>query len=461
MDDKRGLSIKETLDEAREERKNKEKRRKGVKTAFIVMGALIASLAIALFAIESLNANKAKSAATTEEIVEAGEETHKATADTGTEETEKTVEVQASENTVEEKKSSLTVPDEIKEDQNIVTLTAVGDNLIHEAIYNQAAERAGGDGYDFKRCYEEIAPFIKQHDVNVINLETIMTDDIGPSSYPQFATPTQSAKDLYDLGWNVFSVASNHTYDYSDEGVASTMNFWRSMPDDCIYTGLWTDFGYIPIIEAKGHKIAVMTFIYGCTFGTSGRYGTAIFFSMTDVIKNMIAKAREEADCVIVYCHWGNEYEHEIDENQRYTAQLMADWGADLILGAHPHVVQDCEIINTWDGREVFCAYSLGNFLSGQRETDTLIEGMLECKIVFGEENGVEGKCEIRDPKIIPMVNVYGKDLEDIHTVFLENYTPELAKEHGVKEFDQEFSYDIITDVMKENISEEYLSMPS
>ena len=104
MDDKRGLSIKETLDEAREERKNKEKRRKGVKTAFIVMGALIASLAIALFAIESLNANKANSAATTEENVEAGEETPKATADTGTEEAEKTVEAQAPEDTAEEKK---------------------------------------------------------------------------------------------------------------------------------------------------------------------------------------------------------------------------------------------------------------------------------------------------------------------------------------------------------------------
>jgi hypothetical protein len=125
-----------------------------------------------------------------------------------------------------------------KTDVTEITFTAVGDNLINEVLYGQAAERAaeeeGGNAYDFSPCYAKMAPFIQEHDVNWIDIETLMTDTLEPSGYPSFSTPGDSGRALVDAGWNVFSLCSNHTYDQGADGISETLDFWKRMKEEVL-----------------------------------------------------------------------------------------------------------------------------------------------------------------------------------------------------------------------------------
>ena len=132
-----------------------------------------------------------------------------------------------------------------------VRFSATGDDLIHSPIYKQAKRRASGsEAYSFDYCYEHIAPFYAQQDVNWINQETLCNDDIEPSSYPSFSTPGDCARALYRAGVRVFSLSNNHTYDKGAAGIAATLRFWESMPEDVVTTGLWRgtdDYSRIPM----------------------------------------------------------------------------------------------------------------------------------------------------------------------------------------------------------------------
>ena len=119
-----------------------------------------------------------------------------------------------------------------------VRFSATGDNLIHSPIYKQAKRQAAGtEGYSFDYCYEHIAPFYAQQDVNWINQETLCTDELEPSTYPCFSTPGDCARALYRAGVRVFSLSNTHTYDKGASGIAATLRFWDSMPEDVVTTG--------------------------------------------------------------------------------------------------------------------------------------------------------------------------------------------------------------------------------
>ena len=145
-----------------------------------------------------------------------------------------------------------------------VCFSATGDNLIHAPIYKQAQRRASGEeAYSFDYCYEHIAPFYAQHDVNWINQETLCTDELEPSSYPCFSTPGDCARALYRAGVRVFSLSNNHTYDKGASGIAATLRFWGSMPEDVVTIGLWkgeSDYGHVPLQTVNGVTIAYLSY---------------------------------------------------------------------------------------------------------------------------------------------------------------------------------------------------------
>ena len=351
-------------------------------------------------------------------------------------------------------------PSSVADDENRVTFTAVGDNLIHGSIYQQARIRTGGDGYDFSFSYDPVKPFFLEHDVNWINMETICNNQFQPSNYPRFSTPGQDALDLYDAGFRIFSVASNHTYDYGNAGVRAMKYFYRDeMPEDILTTGLWEDTDYIPVYECKGHKIAFLTYTYGMNEDSNEESGRVIFLSEQGLIKRQITKAKEKADCVIVSCHWGDEDKHAINDEQRALARNIAEWGADLIIGTHPHVVQDYTRIETSDGRQVFCVYSIGNFISGQKDLDHLVGLILECTLAFSQDADGETKVTVEDPKLIPTVTHYDEAFTNLRVMLLKDYTPELADRHGVHKYD-EFSYDEIFDMLGKYVIGDVLDLP-
>ncbi|MBQ6545220.1 MAG: CapA family protein [Lachnospiraceae bacterium] len=337
-----------------------------------------------------------------------------------------------------------------------VSFLAVGDNLIHRPIYKQALARGNDEYYDFVYAYQAMKPLLDAHDINWINMETLVNGVMSPSSYPKFITPPENAWELYDLGFRIFNLGSNHTYDFGVDGVMATVDFYENeMPADICTTGIWPEgegSEDIPVYEYDGHTFAFLCFVYGSNKSASGSPERIIFLTEEERMKRMIAAAREQADAVIVACHWGDEYNHHLTSSERSLSKRIAEWGADLIIGTHPHVIQDFNWLETSDGRKVFCIYSLGNFLSGQNLPETLVELALSCQFVFREDISGKVTMTVEEPKLIPLVDHYWEDYSDIHVVPLADYTPELAEKHGIRNKYPEFSYSYILKLLKENI---------
>lgn len=338
-----------------------------------------------------------------------------------------------------------------------VSVTAVGDNLIHNVIYEQAAARAGGDGYDFEDAYRNISGKISSKDIAILNQETIISTAHNVSSYPQFNSPTELGDEMLDIGFDVFNIATNHSIDCGEKGLISAIEFWKSK--EAVTTGAYlneADYQTIPVTEVKGMKIAYV----GFTEQTNGLK----LPSDTDVI--LMTSADEErlrqrvmdadaiADVVVVNAHWGVEYTHEPNDTQRDLAKKLGDWGADVIIGTHPHVIQPVEFITNSDGSRTLVAYSLGNFISAQNRGPRMLGGMLNFEFV---RNNKTGEITIENVKFEGVVTHYGSGYTNIRVYPLEDYTEELASRHGVLSNTSSFSREYLDDILTDVIDEEFL----
>jgi len=346
-----------------------------------------------------------------------------------------------------------------------VTFSATGDDLIHSPIYKQAAWRASGDEkYSFDYCYEHIAPFYAQQDVNWINQETLCNDELEPSTYPCFSTPGDCARALYRAGVRVFSLSNNHTYDKGAKGIAATLRFWESMPEDVVTTGLWageSDYDRIPLQTVNGVTIAYLSYTEH-TNGipqNSSMTANVIYTSQTDVIQRQVQAARQQADFVVVGVHWGVEDSHTIVDSQRTLAQQLANWGADVIVGTHPHVLQDAQWLTAEDGRQTFVAYSLGNFLSTQKRPDQLVGAILTLQMQKTTDPDGTVHRAVLEPKLHPTVTHYDAGKSNVRTYLLRDYTQELAANHGVRGNYPGFSLEKAGQIAENNISSDFLDL--
>ena len=345
-----------------------------------------------------------------------------------------------------------------------ISFAACGDNLIHSYIYKQAFEREGKGGYDFSYCYKRVADLFKERKMNWINQETLVTDTLEPSSYPKFSSPGQVVRDLYDINFRLFSISNNHIYDQGIEGLTETEKFWDSMPEDTLVTGLVEKDKYneIPIKTVDNIKFAFLSY----TYGTNGldvpeeSEKRVITLNETDIIRKQIKKARKQADVVIVGCHWGIEDSHTVTESQREMAKNLTSWGADLIIGTHPHVLQDAEWVEA-EGRKAFCAYSLGNFISGQDRPDNLIGAVLTLNFEVKEDILEDTyTVEIKKPKLVPVITDYRESHVDLRVYPLKDYSREMADTHGIRAYDSRFNYDYIYEVLKASVNKKFLKLP-
>ena len=339
-----------------------------------------------------------------------------------------------------------------------VRFSASGDNLIHGSIYLQAQRRTSDGSYDFGPLYENVAYFYAEQDLNFINQETLVSDELEPSHYPLFCSPGEVARECYDLGFRLFGTSNNHIDDKGAEGISSTLRFWDSMPEDVLISGLWENDGEdtIPLYEKDGITFALLAYTQ-YTNGIPTPQGSpahVILTSETDLIQSQIEQANELADVVLVSVHWGNEDSHAVTDGQRSLAQQMADWGADLIIGTHPHVLQGAEWLDRADGGRSFVAYSLGNFVSAQSRPDELIGAVFGCTF----QKNANGETELLDPCFYPTVTHYGAGYSDIKVYFLSDYSTELAQAHGVRSDYPYFNAEYIQQVIAENLPSEYLA---
>ena len=218
----------------------------------------------------------------------------------------------------------------------------------------------------------------------------------------------------------------------------------------------------IPIKNVKGKAIAFLSY----TDSTNGLLTPddtekrTIYTSETSIIRRQLEEAKKKADVVIVGCHWGNVDSHVVSDDQKNFAKFLAENGADMIIGTHPHVVEDAEWLETKDGRSVFCAYSLGNFFSAQMRTDELVGMVLECNIKTIISPTGEVKVEIEKPLFFPIITDYGNGGSEAHVKWLSEYSPAEAKKHGVRNIDNQFTYQYINKLLKKNVQSEFLVLP-
>lgn len=337
-----------------------------------------------------------------------------------------------------------------------VSFVAVGDNLIHDTVYEQAAARVS-DGYDFSYDYEKIADKIAAPDVAILNQETIISTEHNVSSYPMFNSPVEVGEEMLKIGFDVFNIATNHSLDCGEKGLISAINFWKGK--NAITTGAYLnsdDMANIPMNEVNGVKIAYLGFTES-TNGLSLPDDTEVILVQAkdeSLLQQQIAKAKETADVVIVNAHWGEEYTHEPNDNQRSLAQKLASWGADVIIGTHPHVIQPVEYIVNSDGRKTLVAYSLGNFISAQNRGPRMLGGMLNFEVV---KNNATGEIALENVKFSGVVTHYGYGYSNIRVYPLEDYTQELASKHGVLSKTSDFSLQYLYDILNDVIDKQFL----
>ena len=339
-----------------------------------------------------------------------------------------------------------------------VKFSASGDNLLHETIIIQAAKHAVNTDkkYDFDYVYQNIEGFLSKFDINFLNQETLVNDKFEPSGYPRFSSPTQVGTAMQDIGYNVFSLSNNHSYDLGGAGVTSTLEFWNSTPEDIVHTGFYSDE---TLYDIKTNTVNGITFSYlAYTDTTNGLPNPTqideyvIYSHQQEIIEKQIQKAKEVSDFVIVSMHWGVEYSLETSENQIELAQNLANYGADVIIGTHPHVIQPIEWVTAQDGTDTLCVYSLGNTVSSQDKPARMLGQILTFDAVInGDVKTIE------NAKSVPIVTHFERGYQNTTVYLLSDYTEELLNTHGLQANFPSFDSKYIMDTYKNTISPQFL----
>ena len=267
-----------------------------------------------------------------------------------------------------------------------LSLVMVGDALLHSSLYNDGYKNGV---YDFKPQLELIKPIVQNYDLAFYNQESILGGtSIGLSDYPTFNSPWEFGDAMIDAGFNMVSLANNHTLDKGEKAVMSSCEYWKDK--DVLTAGSYCsedEANEIKIKEKNGIKYTLLAYTYG-TNGIpvpSGKDYLVNLYS-DEKAKADIEKVRDKVDLLIVSMHWGTEYKTEPTEEQKRQAEYLSSLGVDIIIGTHPHVIEPITYIN-----DTLVIYSLGNFISAQstnNDYNTMVELMTSVDVVKEEKNG-------------------------------------------------------------------------
>ncbi len=265
--------------------------------------------------------------------------------------------------------------------KNRVSLSAIGDVLIHELVYEDAKI---GAAYNFDSMFDPIQTFLETADVTIANSESIIGgSDIGVSTYPSFNSPFELGDAMKATGIDAVSMANNHTLDRGVKAIENAVTYWQDI--GVVSSGAYLSAQQradIPVLERNGITLSFLSYTYG-TNGIPTPASQPYLVNRIDreLIREDLAAARKKSDVTVLSLHFGNEYETMPTQEQLDLARFAADSGADIILGHHPHVLQPPAWIDTADGRRSFVFYSLGNFLSGQKGVERRIGGIAHLEI--------------------------------------------------------------------------------
>ena len=349
-----------------------------------------------------------------------------------------------------------------------VNMLAVGDNLVQTYVYLAAqAQSADGVSYNFAPLYENIKPIVQAADVAVINQETLICGgdyEVSGSNF-NFNSPVELGDAMVDVGFDIFTIANNHMLDKTIYGLESSLDYWDGMMQKypILAVGAYRneeDQNRIRVQEVNGMKIAYLAYTEHLN-GYSIPADSPIRIGDTEdeaLIERQIKEAKEIADAVVVAAHWGTEDTHIVRDDVKELAQKMINWGADVILGSHPHTAQTMEYLEREDGTMGFVYYSLGNFISAQTDNFNMIGEMGTFDLV---KDGATGKVSVLNVGCIPVITHYDNgNFANLRLYPYNMYTPELAASHGLPYAPmgtaKTFNMDVVNWIINENIPAEF-----
>lgn len=326
------------------------------------------------------------------------------------------------------------------------TVAATGDVLMHMPCVRPGA--VGDGSYDFTPYFTHLQPYVEAADYTVANLETTLAGLDGGyeySGYPNFNCPDGIVTSLQEIGLDMLLTANNHTYDTQTLGFFRTQQVLKEQGMDYIGTKATAEDDDYLIVELDGIKIGMICYTYetngdpdyvalnGGANMKQDEGGLINTFMKDDVagftrdLGEDIADMRADgAEAIVLYIHWGEEYQLKQNYQQEPIAQAACDLGVDVIVGGHPHVIQPLDLLTSGSDPEhkTICLYSTGNLLSNQRK------GLISSISTAHTEDGIlfsftftkysDGTVRVEAVDALPLwVNLYtssatGKNVYDV-----------------------------------------------
>ena len=268
-----------------------------------------------------------------------------------------------------------------------VSMAMVGDALIHATVYLTANRYANYNGYDFKPMLKYTKELIQDYDLAYYNQETILGGkELGLSTYPLFNSPYEVGDAFIDAGFNLVSLATNHTLDKGERGILNSRAYWNKQ-ENVVAAGSYSskeERDKIIVSEKNGLTYAFLsytTYTNGLIVPKGKEYLVNVYDK--EKVKKDVEAYKDKVDVIMVAMHWGTEYVSYPTTAQKEIANYLASLGVNLIIGTHPHVIEPIEYID-----DTLVIYSLGNFVSSQVGVERLTGLMASLDIIKEEYHG-------------------------------------------------------------------------
>ena len=300
-----------------------------------------------------------------------------------------------------------------------MSLFMVGDALLHGAVYHQVKQPDGS--YDFGDMMSVLKDITPQYDLRFYNQETILGGtELGLSSYPMFNSPQEFGDTMMSYGFNLVSLANNHTLDKGENGVRRSLDYWSQQNAMTAGSyGSWEERAKINIDTVNGISYTLLAYTYGTNglIAPAGKEYLCNTYTQEMLIEDIQA-VKDQVDVLIVSMHWGVEYTHTPTKHQHELAQLLADQGVHVIIGHHPHVIQPVERI-----KDAIVYYSLGNLVSAQDGIMRNI-GMMGAVEIYKIQIGNKTLIQTKHPRADLIFTIYDAGYQNLRLETIEQLDP-------------------------------------
>lgn len=334
-----------------------------------------------------------------------------------------------------------------------VDILAVGDNTVYNDYIYSSGQR-DSENWNYDHLYANMADEIKAADLSIAAQTTVLsTNHETVNNYS--ITPSEVGDALINAGFDVIAAATNSIDDYGPASIMETIQFWKTSHPDIPVLGLHetqAEANTVTTMTINDIRIALLNYTYDTNNSGSDENNDFIIDIFDKAKITAAVNQVKDYDCIIFIAHWGDENTTEVNEFQKQWAAYLMELGVDVLIGAHPHVLQPYGRLSDTRGNEMIVFYSLGNFVSTAETIDGLLGGVAKLTVEKTVQNGVS-TVKFLTPVIEPMVMHYSYDDNSFKTYMLEDYSNDLAYGHYMIHSSNDFTVENLQNRFKDIMS--------